>query len=224
MRFNTALFHHFRPSLLYEHRSLSHRNRLSLGIHGLHPRDRQAVDLNERNIADSSISGVMTKMVAVTRGYRWLMMKHQMNCPVSEYWHHGLTRLASDLKKNKTILKWDYPKSIKKSFLPVYKSPPPLRKNRPDFFKVISWFYYPIVTSFKNHDVEILVLRYLYRLFSHDVTEAILVSQNNETAAMLVSQTNPVGVKLFSYVKAFFCSINLHRCWSREWKHSIWCE
>ena len=36
------------------------------------------------------------------------------------------------------------------------------------------------------------------RVFSHDVTAAILVSQNNETAAMLVSQTNPVGVELFS--------------------------
>ena len=33
-----------------------------------------------------------------------------------------------------------------------------------------------------------------YRVFSHDVTAAILVSQDNETAAMLVSQTNPVGV------------------------------
>ena len=43
-------------------------------------------------------------------------------------------------------------------------------------------------------------------MFSHDVTAAILVSQNNETAAMLVSQTNPVGVELFSYVNAFFCS------------------
>ena len=45
-----------------------------------------------------------------------------------------------------------------------------------------------------------------YRVFSHDVTAAILVSQINETAAMLVSQTNPVGVELFSYVKTFFCS------------------
>ena len=44
-----------------------------------------------------------------------------------------------------------------------------------------------------------------YRVFSHDVTAAILVSQNNETAAMLVSQTNPVGVELFSYANAFFC-------------------
>ena len=31
--------------------------------------------------------------------------------------------------------------------------------------------------------------------FSHDVT-----------AAMLVFQTNPLGVKLYSYVKTFFCS------------------
>ena len=44
------------------------------------------------------------------------------------------------------------------------------------------------------------------RVFSHDVTVAILVSQNNKTAAMLVSQTSPVGVELFSYVNAFFCS------------------
>ena len=45
-----------------------------------------------------------------------------------------------------------------------------------------------------------------YRVFSHDVTAAILVSQNNETAAMLVSQTNPLGAVLFSYSNAFFCS------------------
>jgi len=47
---------------------------------------------------------------------------------------------------------------------------------------------------------------FCYRVFSHDVTAAILVCQNNETAAMLVSQTNPVGVGLFSYANAFFCS------------------
>ena len=50
------------------------------------------------------------------------------------------------------------------------------------------------------------LLLYHYRVFSHDVTAAILVSQNNETAAMLVSQTGPVGVELFSYANAFFCS------------------
>ena len=44
-----------------------------------------------------------------------------------------------------------------------------------------------------------------YRVFSHDVTAAILVSQNNETVAMLVSQTSPLGVELFSYANAFFC-------------------
>ena len=54
------------------------------------------------------------------------------------------------------------------------------------------------------------------RVFSHDVTSAILVSLSNETAAMLVSQNNPLGVELFSYVNDFFCSINLHRCWPRE--------
>ena len=51
-------------------------------------------------------------------------------------------------------------------------------------------------------------------MFSHDITAAIFVSQNNETAAMFVSQTNPVGVELFSYVS--FVPINLHRCWPRE--------
>ena len=46
----------------------------------------------------------------------------------------------------------------------------------------------------------------VYRVFSHDVTAVILVSQNNESAAMLVSQTSPLGVELCSYAKAFFCS------------------
>ena len=46
----------------------------------------------------------------------------------------------------------------------------------------------------------------MYRVFSHDVIVAILVPHNNKTAAMLVSQTNPVGVELFSYANAFFCS------------------
>ena len=41
----------------------------------------------------------------------------------------------------------------------------------------------------------------------HDVTSAILMSQNNETEAMLVFQINPVGVELFSSVKTFFCSV-----------------
>ena len=36
---------------------------------------------------------------------------------------------------------------------------------------------------------------------AHDVTSAILVFQNNETAATLVYQDNPVGIELFSFVK-----------------------
>ena len=43
-------------------------------------------------------------------------------------------------------------------------------------------------------------------MFSHDVTAAILVFQNNEMVAMLVAKIIPVGVELFSYANAFFCS------------------
>jgi hypothetical protein len=43
-------------------------------------------------------------------------------------------------------------------------------------------------------------------VFSHDVTAAILVFQNYETAAMLMYQTNPMGVEVFSYVNSIFCS------------------
>lgn len=50
----------------------------------------------------------------------------------------------------------------------------------------------------------------MYRMFSHDVMEAILVPQNNEMAAMLLSQANPAGVQLFSYVNTV--PINLHGC------------
>ena len=43
-----------------------------------------------------------------------------------------------------------------------------------------------------------------YRAFLHDVTAAILVSQNNETAVILVSQNNKTAAMLLSlplYVK-----------------------
>ena len=43
------------------------------------------------------------------------------------------------------------------------------------------------------------------RIFSRDVTAAILVLQNKETAAILVYQTSPLGVDLFVYAKLFFC-------------------
>ena len=48
-----------------------------------------------------------------------------------------------------------------------------------------------------------------YRAFSRDVTVAILVFQNNETAAMLVYPENHLGIELFSHVNAFFCSNKL---------------
>ena len=54
--------------------------------------------------------------------------------------------------------------------------------------------------------LSVTLLKASYRVFSYDVTAAILVSQNLETAAMLVSQINPVGVELFSYANTFFCS------------------
>jgi len=57
-----------------------------------------------------------------------------------------------------------------------------------------------------NKIVNIFDCALQYRVFSHDVTAAILVSQNNETAATLVSQTSPLGVEIFSYANAFFCS------------------
>ena len=38
--------------------------------------------------------------------------------------------------------------------------------------------------------------------FSHDITAAILVFQNNKTTALLVYPENPLVVELFS----FFCS------------------
>ena len=50
------------------------------------------------------------------------------------------------------------------------------------------------------------LVAFTYIVFLHDVTAFILLFQNNETAAMLVFQTSPVGIELFSYVNAFFCS------------------
>ena len=44
-----------------------------------------------------------------------------------------------------------------------------------------------------------------YRVFSHDVTAAMLVSQNKEMAAMLVSQTKPLGIERYFYANGFSC-------------------
>ena len=47
-------------------------------------------------------------------------------------------------------------------------------------------------------------------VFSRDVTAAILMSQNNETAAMLVFRINPVGVELLFMQTLSFVPMNLH--------------
>ena len=44
-----------------------------------------------------------------------------------------------------------------------------------------------------------------YRAFSRDITAAILVFQNKETAAILVSRTSRFGVELYFYAKIAFC-------------------
>ena len=44
-----------------------------------------------------------------------------------------------------------------------------------------------------------------YRVFSRDVTAAMLVSLNKGTAAMLVSPTNPPGIELYYHANLFFC-------------------
>ena len=43
------------------------------------------------------------------------------------------------------------------------------------------------------------------RVFSSEVTAAILVSQNNEMAAILLLKTNPMGLKLYSYSIISYC-------------------
>ena len=65
---------------------------------------------------------------------------------------------------------------------------------------------------FKNKNVKSKLTRAMMQLSDIHLIKLtlscreILVSQNNETATMLVSQTSPVGVELFSYANAFFCS------------------
>ena len=61
------------------------------------------------------------------------------------------------------------------------------------------------------------------RVFSHDVTAAILVSQNNETAALTCWRPELILWELNSFLMQTlsFVPINLHRCWLREWKRPI---
>ena len=57
-------------------------------------------------------------------------------------------------------------------------------------------------SSFTNLDLNVTI--FTYRGFSYDVTAAILVFQNKETAAMLVYQAIPPGIKLYLYAKIVF--------------------
>ena len=54
---------------------------------------------------------------------------------------------------------------------------------------LFTWLKFTCVTKNASEEIN------LYRVFLHDVT-----------AAILVSQTGPVGDELFSYANAFFCS------------------
>ena len=62
---------------------------------------------------------------------------------------------------------------------------------------------------------------YLYRVFSHDVTAAIPKTMKRRPC----SCPKPVLWELNSFLMQTlsFVSMNLHRCWPREWKHSIKC-
>ena len=45
----------------------------------------------------------------------------------------------------------------------------------------------------------------MYRVFSRDVTAAMLVYLNNGTAAILVYPTNTPGIELYYHANVFFC-------------------
>ena len=65
----------------------------------------------------------------------------------------------------------------------------------------------------------IVLIRFLlcgYRAFSYDVTAAILVFQNKETAAILVYQAIPSEIRLYFYEKSSFVLANQYGRWSRE--------
>ena len=79
----------------------------------------------------------------------------------------------------------------------------------------VTWLQFSITRATGFPDVVCVK----YRVFSHDVTAAILVSQNNKGAAM----PKPGLRELNSFLMQTqsFVPINLHICWPREWKHSI---
>ena len=62
-----------------------------------------------------------------------------------------------------------------------------------------------------NQFVHLSEIKFLdFRVFSLDVTAAILVFLNNESAAMLVSPTNPPGIELYYHANVFFVSLEKH--------------
>ena len=63
-----------------------------------------------------------------------------------------------------------------------------------------------------------LCFRAVNRVFSRDVTAAMLVSLNKGKAAMLVSPINPPGIEFYSYAFYMFpfVLVEKHVHWSRE--------
>ena len=67
-----------------------------------------------------------------------------------------------------------------------------------------------------------LVISPVYRVFSHDVTAAILASQTMKRRPCWCPK--PILWELYTFLMQTysFVPINLHRCWPIEWKHSIY--
>ena len=65
-----------------------------------------------------------------------------------------------------------------------------------------------------------LKLAFIKLKFLHDVTVAILVFLNDETAVMLMFQASLVEIKLSCKLFLLFSWIYIHRCRLREWKRS----
>ena len=67
--------------------------------------------------------------------------------------------------------------------------------------------YYSVVKRYKFYvSVPKTILR--YRMFSFDVTAAMLVYLNKRMAAMMVCQTNPLEIELYFYANTFYCFSN----------------
>ena len=65
---------------------------------------------------------------------------------------------------------------------------------------------YHMVSPFGSFSVLSTVLKSIIECFHVTSRQPYWCPKKNETAAILLFKTNPVGVKLFSYVKTFFCS------------------